>query len=238
MAQKNHGRPKHQDVENPTPLCVDSISPRAEGATGQPRGSRAGSSNCKKSVWANQQMDSLAPTKRPARNATQEDATRLLVKERTEERLLNITPLRPRHLSSQHSVPEDRRTQKHSHKPTNKVPPVNNVTFSPPNQSPRTSPQGGCHVCRGKKAPNGEDPEQNVMFDRKSAARRTGVDAAANSDLSVCSPAPTSKYHKPPLFSTLSVPLLRKNQLQHVYLPRLTQRTPRAVQWARAAHSP
>lgn len=218
MAQKNHGKPKHKEVENHTPLCVDSIGPRADSsasAKGRHGESRVGLPSCKKPASANQQIDSSGPTKRPVLNAMQEDMTRFLLKEKTEESLLKITPWQPCHLSSSYSVPENPRTEPQKHKPTNKALPGKSLTFSPPVQSLRINP-GSCHVCRGKKAPNGENPEQNFFtFNRKSAARRTGVDIVANPDLCIYSAAPTSEYHtshhKPHLFSTLS--LLKKNQL-------------------------
>ncbi|XP_037835750.1 uncharacterized protein si:ch73-103b9.2 [Kryptolebias marmoratus] len=219
VTQKNHGKPKQKEVENPTPLCVDSIDPKADSSasfTEQQRESHVGPSNCKKSVSANEQIDSWGPREWPALNAMQGDVTHFLLKEKTEEGPFKITPLRPCHLSSQYSMPESRhaKPQRHSHKPTNKVVPIKNFTFLPPIQPPPISPKVSCHVCRGKKAP---DEENLFMLRRKSAAGWAGVDTVANSDLSIYSAALTSKYHtyqhNPHLFFPLSVSLLKKNEL-------------------------
>lgn len=210
VTKMNHRNPKHKEVENPSPLCVDTMSPKSNSSVSiaeQNRESYTGLSNCKKSVLSNQQKHSWGPAKLPVLNVMQEDVTHL-------GRLLKITPQRSCHLSSpQHSVPENRQTttRKHSHKSNNKVVTIKNLTLLPPIPPPQISRKDSCHVCGSKKALDGE------KLEGKSAARRAGVDTVANRDISVYSEALTPKYHAcqhiPHLFSALSVSPPKKNQL-------------------------
>lgn len=199
VTKKNHRKPKHKEVENPSPLCVDSMGPKADSSASiaeQDRESHIG-----------QQIDSWGPTEWPVLKVMQEDVTHFLFKEQTVERSFKITTLRPCHLSSQHSVPENRHTepQKHSHKSNDKLP------FLPPIHPPQIGLKGSFHVCRSKKALDGENLE------RKSAARRAGVDIVANQNPSIHSAALTPKYHacqhNPHLFPAVSVSFPKKNQL-------------------------
>uniref|UniRef100_A0A2I4APC9 Uncharacterized protein C16orf46 homolog n=1 Tax=Austrofundulus limnaeus TaxID=52670 RepID=A0A2I4APC9_AUSLI len=216
VTKMNHRQPKHKEVENPSPLCVDSMGPKADSSASiaeQHRESHNGLCTCKKSVLANKQKDTWGPTEWPVLNAMQEDETHFLLKEKTVERPFKNTPLRPCHPSSQHSVPENRHTkpQTHSHKSSNEVVPIKKLTSLPPLQPPQINPKSSCHVCRSKKALDGEN------LDWKSAARWTGGNIVANQDPSIHSAALTPKYHtcqhNPHLFSALSVSLPKKNQL-------------------------
>ncbi|XP_008292980.1 uncharacterized protein C16orf46 homolog [Stegastes partitus] len=217
LTQKRYRKPKQKEADNPTPLFADPTPSNADSSS-----SIAGLHSLKKlnqqtGFWSPTMVTAQLPdaTKWPVLNVMQRHAAHLFLEETIAE---EGTPLQPRHLPSKYSVSENTHTkaQKHSHRPNNTVVPIRNFTFLPPIKAPHLNPRVYGHLCRPKKAAEGETSEESCfVLDKKSGTRR--ADAAATSDLPVYSAALTSKHqtcqHNPQFLSAVSVSVPKRYQV-------------------------
>ncbi|KAL3065370.1 hypothetical protein OYC64_015526 [Pagothenia borchgrevinki] len=220
LNQKIYKKPKPKETETLTPLYVDPTIPKAASSASiaeqhceseeglHDSFKKAMSLNQPTEYWINPAAAALQKDASdwPVPSAMQDPMSNLLHKEKTEKEGMLRETLQHHHLPSRYSENRHTKPQIHRHRPKNMVVPIKNFTFLPPIISQHQNPLKG-QPCSGRKAPEGEIPEENLtMFDKKSGSR---VDRIANPELPANSAAMTTKYRtcqqNPHLFSAVSV---------------------------------
>ncbi|KAI4830909.1 hypothetical protein KUCAC02_002510 [Chaenocephalus aceratus] len=230
LNQKIYKKPKPKEAETLTPLHVDPTTPKADSPASiaeqhceseeglHDSFKKAVSLKQPKEYWINPAAAALQKDASdwPVPSAMQGPMSNLLHKEKTEKEGMLRETLQHHHLPSRYSENKHTKPQRHRHRPNNMVVPIKNFTFLPPIISQHQNPlKVTGQPCSGRKAPEGEIPEENVtMFDKKSGSR---VDRIANPELPANSAALTTKYRtcqqKPHLFSSVSVSVPRRYQV-------------------------